>query len=216
MDIITNILKQMAPTLGMLVVALILYYVKLTIERTRYAKQSENHVLIFTLPKAGKLKHKLVPIEVEGGISLVKVPNMKGEVTPLSPTHILGEQGEFSVDYPLNKTKFVQATVTGLIYYEGDAEPLSNVSDRPIISAQLITNLADGISTASAESMRKSMEDSAGQKLHRPGGLMWLYILIFVIAGIGIAGLILQIRSETSITELVDLLTKYLQSVGVK
>ena len=212
MEIVSNILKQILPTLGFMVIAIGFYYIKLLVDRQRYAKQSENHVLIFTLPKAGKFRQTLVPVEVKGGISLVRIPNSKGEITSYSPTHILGEAGGFSVDYPLNKVKFVQTTVTGLIYYEGDSEPLSNVSGRPIISAQLITNLTDGVSTASAEAMRKSMEDSAGEKLKKSKGLAFLYFLLIVSIATGVMTLMAAKESSASIQELLILMK---QSLGL-
>lgn len=210
---IANVLKQLIPTLGVGVLALVAYYFKLLRDRQHYAKQSDNHVYIFTLPKAGKLRDVLVPIENEGGVSLVRVPNSKGEVDEHSPTHILGEDGEFPVDYPLNKIKFVQTTVSGLIYYEGDAEPLSNVTNRPIVSAQLVTNLVDGVSTSSAEAMRKSLEDSAGKKLRRPSGIIWLYLLIIVVCALVVAGLVIDIRVADAINQLTTLLK---QSMGVQ
>lgn len=209
---ITNIIKQLIPTLGIFVFVAVLYFTKLMMDKNKYAKQSENHVLIFTLPKAGKLRNELVPVEVQGGISIVKVPDTKGEITPQSPTHILGEAGEFPVDYPIGKPRFVQATVQSLFYYEGDAEPLSNVSDRPIVSAQLLTNINDGTASSSADAMRKSMEDSTGQKFKKASGLIWLYVLVFVVAGIGIANVVLQVQGNTSLQQFIDILS---QSLGI-
>lgn len=186
MEFISGIL----PMLAMWLILGVMYFIKLVFDRQKYAKQSENHVLVITLPKAGKLRIKLVPISNKGGTAVVKVPDNRGKITEYSPVHILGEAGEFPVDFPIGKPKFVQTTVQGLIYYEGDTEPLSNTTDRPIVSAQLVANLIDGIATSAAEAMKKSME-SSGDKLKKESSLAIIFIGLFVIIGLGIANVVM-------------------------
>ncbi len=208
-----SIISSVVPMIALFAFVGVAYVIKLLLDRQHNAKKALNHVWIAEIPKAGKEKNYLVPIEVIGGVSSVRVPDDKGKISPTSPTHILGEAGEFSADYPPGKTKFVQTTVTKLVYYEGDAEPLSNISDRPIISGQLITNMNDGIGSASAEIMKKSMEDSAGEKFKKSSGLLWLYVLSFLIIGVGIANLVFIIKDSSVINELAIVVK---QALGVK
>ncbi len=173
--------------------------------RNKYAKETIDHVWIQIIPIAGKEKNYMIQVENVGGVSRVKIPDVKGKINEKSPTHILGNEGEFQADYPANKSHFVQTTATKLIYYEGDAEPLSNVGDRPIISGQLISNMADGIATASADAMRKS-QDESGVKLNKNN----LILYTMVIAGLGaiaaIVAVVLIIKETKIIEELAPLI----------
>lgn len=208
-----QLVQYIAPMLGLLLFTFLIWFIKLNLDRQKYAKKSENHALIGIIPKAGKFVDYLVPITLEGGVALVKIPDKSGKITESSPTHILGEDGEYPIDYPRGKTKFVQATVTGLTYYEGDAEPLSNVSNRPVISAQLITNLADGISTATADALKRSQEESDGNKVKKGSPLMWILVFVGLNMAIGVFNIIVQVQASKATSTLIDLVQK---AIGVK
>jgi len=169
------------PLFVLIAIAIVFWVAKLLWDRHRYARQAMNHVWVQELPKAGKEKNFLVLIDGE------KITFGKKQA---KRTHILGEPGEYLADYPPGKTKFVQTTMTKITYYAGDAEPLSNVSDRPIISAQGLANMLDGVGTASAEAMRKSMEQSS-DVVSGIGRNFWLYALGIVILGVSIATLVI-------------------------
>lgn len=182
------------------------------LDRQRNAQKAENHVWVQVVPKAGKERNFMVPKEVKGGVAIVKTPDSFGKFSSNSPTHVLGEDGEYPADWPPGKTKFVQTTVTKVIVYEGDAELLSNITGRPIISAQLLTNLIDGVATAAADAMRKSMEGSSEGKMRKPGGLMWVYIITMIGVAIGIVTMVMVIGHTKEFGEFVVAVK---QSLGI-
>jgi len=187
------------PLFILIAIVIVFWVAKLLFDRHKYARQAMNHVWVQELPKAGKEKNLLVPIDGEK-ITFGKTKNKR--------THILGEPGEYLADYPPGKTKFVQITMTKITYYAGDAEPLSNVSDRPIISAQGLANMLDGVGTASAEAMRKSMEQSSDIVGGSLGRNFWLYALGIVVLGVSIATLVIISQSTTDYTVFSDKLSE--------
>lgn len=187
------------PLFVLIAIAIVFWVAKLLWDRHKYARQAMNHVWVQELPKAGKEKNLLVVIDGEK-ITFGKAKDKR--------THILGEPGEYLADYPPGKTKFVQTTMTKITYYAGDVEPLSNVSDRPIVSARGFANMLDGVGTASAEAMRKSMEQSSDIVGGGLGRNFWLYALGIVILGISVATLVIISQSATDYTIFSDKLNE--------
>ena len=190
------------PLFILMAIALVFWVAKLLWDRHKYARQAVGHVWVQELPKAGKEKNFLVEIDGDK-ITFGK----KGQ----KRTHMLGEPGEFLCDYPPGKTKFVQTTMTKLIYYAGDAEPLSNVVDRPIISARGFANMLDGVGTASAEAMRKSMEGSSDVVTGALGRNFWFYAFGVAILGVSIASLVIVSQSTTDYSAFSDKLNELYQ-----
>jgi hypothetical protein len=216
MEAINSIFKSIMPFLGIGAFAYVAYWIKLIMDKNRNTKKAENHVWIQIIPKTGNETNFMVPKESDNGVVSVKIPSLKGVIEKTSPTHILGEDGEFSAIWPPGKSKFVQIPVSKLTYYEGDAEPLSNVTDRPIISGQLLSNWGDGIATNTADALRKSFEDSAGGHTKKSSPFMWIYIILIVVGIIGVVNLIFGIQSA-GVTEQVTNLGRLIQqALGLK
>jgi len=185
----TTLAQLIGPLCILLAIVLVAWVAKIFLERQRNAKKAMNHIWVQTIPKAGKEINDMVPIE-QGQIK-VKIGKRK-------IIHIIGEPGEFNADWPPGKIKFVQTTVPKIIYYEGDIEPISNVTDRPIVSAQAITNIIDGVATSSAEAMRKSYEESGNSMSAMPRSMMWLYVCIGVLFIVSLTTMIISIQNDVN------------------
>ncbi len=203
-----QIIGYVAPMVGLFLIVLLFWVIKLLMDRQKYAKKADNHILAMVMPDAGKWKNYLVPIENVGGVPIVKIPAANGKLAEHSPIHILGTEGEFPVDYPIGKTHFVQATIQGVFYHEGDIEPISNVTDRPSVSAQLLTNLIDGVGAAAEQAMKKSQEASEGKP--KKSGMIWLYVLCGAGAALSIAILVLVMKNSGTIESLATIVKKAL------
>ena len=97
-----KIANLVGPLFILLAIALVFWVAKLLWDRHKYARQAMNHVWVQELPKAGKEKNLLVPIDGEK-ITFGKAKNRR--------THILGEPGEY---HPLTTFLEPQAKIRWL------------------------------------------------------------------------------------------------------
>jgi hypothetical protein len=210
MEAVISLMKSLMPVLVIGVMAFVGYWVKLIMDKNANVKKASNGVWIQIIPKTGNEANFMVPKVVDNGVVTARIPTAGGKITSSSPICVLGEDGEYSALWPPGKNKFVQIPVSKLTYYEGDTEPLSNTSNRPIVSGQLIANLVDGVATSTADALRKSQEDSAGGVVKKSNPLFWAYIILGIIAALSVANLIFGIQG-LSVGEKVIALSKLVQ-----
>ena len=162
------------------VLILIFQVVKAIVSRQRNAKKAANHIWAEVLPLAGKVYDPLVPIDG----NKVRIKDSSGKVFA---TYVLGRAGIFPAAWPPGKSKFVQTTVDKIIYREGDAEPLSNVTGRPLVSAKMYGATIE--ESHSADAMKLSLDESTGLK-GMGGNMMVLYVILGFIGILGIANVV--------------------------
>jgi hypothetical protein len=194
--------------------SLVIIAIYLYMERNKNQAKSVDHCWFMIIPKAGKERNFRVPIEHNGGVTFAKVPDIHGKITDNSPIHVMGEDGEFQSDYPPGKMKFVQATMQKIVYYEGDAEPLSNVSNIPIVSGQLLASLINGLTAATAEVVRKSGEQGGQSTGKNSGMIMYILVGIGIIASIVAAIFAVKAAGISVDIKSLELLVK--QALGLK
>ncbi len=204
----------------MLIIAVLIfvgYWAKLFIDRNRNIKKAEGNMWVQIVPKAGLEHNYMVPIKNDNGVTYVRIPDSNGKYMDNSPVHVVGEPGVFNAVWPPGKSKYVQLPVSKIIYYEGDTEPLSNVSDRPIVSSQLFANVVDGVASSTSDAMRKSFEDSLeGKSLKRSNPMLWVYIILGVVVVLGIVNLVLNIQGLSAVDMVKDLTKLIQQALGLK
>ncbi len=213
MDSIISILKSIAPLLGIGVAAYIGYWIKLIIDKNRNVKKVEGCIWVQIIPNAGTEKNFMPHIEDEHGTQFVRIPDTQGKVTNNSPRYVLGSPGAYPAIWPPNKPRFVQLTVRKITYYEGDTEPLSNVTNMPIVSAQALTNMIQGVSANAEEIMTKLKEESEGKLTKKSSPLMWLYVIVGITGVIAIINLVFSVMSSGNIDNLITLIK---QALGLK
>jgi hypothetical protein len=217
MDSISNIFKSIMPFLAIGALVFVGYWVKLILDKNKNVKKAENCIWVELIPEAGPEKNFMCPVRMENGISMVRIPNIKGEVDEqTSPTHILGKPGTFPAIWPPGKAKFTQLSVQKIIFKEGDSEPLSNTTGIPTISGQLITSLLDGVATNTADAFRKSYEDSHGQTAKKTNPMLWVYVILGVIVVLGVVNLVLNIQGLSAVDMVKDLTKLIQQALGLK
>ncbi len=197
---INEMLKQLLPPLGIFGAIGIMWFVKLNIDRIRYAKKAENHILAIEVPSAGKLSFELVPIERLGGVDCIRYPR-KGDAKDY-PIHLLKDFTLVPCEYPINKMKYVQTTVQAGLWLGGDSEPLSNLRDIPVISASYIIHLIQGIATSTEETLQTIKAESTDQKIKKASGLLWVYIVLGIVLVGVIVTVVLEAKNSGLITEL--------------
>jgi hypothetical protein len=193
------------------------YWVKLIMDKNKNVKTAQDKIWIELIPEAGPEKNYMCPIRMENGISMVRIPNIKGEVDEqTSPTHILSKPGAFPAIWPPGKPKFTQLSVQKIIYKEGDSEPLSNTTGIPTISGQLITSLIDGVAANTSDALRKSYEGSNGQISKKNNPMLWVYIILGIVVVLGIVNLVLNIQGLSAVDMMKDLTKVIQQALGLK
>lgn len=195
--------------IGGIIIALYLY-----MERSKNIAKSIDHVWIQLIPKAGAERNFRIPVEHNGGVTYCKVPDIHGKTGDDSPIHILGEPGEFPGIYPPGKMKFVQVQMTKLIFYEGDAEPLSNVSNIPIISGQLFASLLNGLCASTAEIVRRSRDQEGNQQ--QGNKLTLLYILAGAGTLASVIAAIIGMKVLANTGQIPQIFTLLRQALGLK
>lgn len=181
------------PIAVMWVLIIIGWIVKLLIDRQNNAKKSDNHELVFKFPTAGKMTNELIPIEVIGGQECIRYPR-KGERSKW-PIHILSRYAQVPVDWPLGKTKFVQATVQSVAFLGDDVEPLSNLQEVPVVSAQQLGSMIQGVTMATDETIKRINDEANEGKIKKAGGLLWVYVGEVIIAALVITSIVLMVSN---------------------
>ena len=213
MDSVMSILKSIMPFIVLGLVAFVGYWIKLIFDKNKNVKKAEGHIWVQIIPIAGNEHNYMVPIDMSTGTGQIKIPDINGKITKSSPTHILGEPGQFNAIWPPGKPKFTQLSVQKITYFEGDSEAASNRTDRPIISAQTITDMMDGIGLNSEGLVRRSIEESTGEKVtKKQNPLLWVYIILIIGLILSIVNMVLSIQG-LSIKETIEAIAK---AVGIK
>lgn len=175
-------LQQFLLLIGMFGCVLLVVFIKMMIDRWRYAKEVKGKIRVLIFRKAGQPKDELMPVETIYGTACVKIKT-KDDADPI--IHVLGDKGEFPWIYPAGKSAFVQAPVQGIAYVEGDSEPISNTTDIPEISARMFGSIAQSISLATSSAMQKSESESPGEvNKNKKSPLKWVYALQIVTIGV--------------------------------
>ena len=177
---------SLIPLSAMWVLIGIGWIVKLLIDRQRYAKQADGSCLVQKIPTVGKVSFELVPTEEIGGQLSVRYPR-KGDIGKW-PIHRLDRVAKVPVAYPIGKPHFVQTTIDLVMFLGDDVEPLSNLSEIPIVSAQQFGSFTQGITMAVDEALRNVRAESTGEKLKKGSGLLWVYIGMGVLGALVITG----------------------------
>lgn len=189
------------------------YLAKLLLDRQRYAKQADNHVLIQKLPSVGDVEFELTPIEEIGGQSCVRYPR-KGDVGKW-PIHYLSDTSRKPVRYPINKGHFVQTKIDLLVFLGDDSEPLSNISGIPIVSAQQLGAMIQGVTLATDEALRNVRAES-GEKLKQGHGLLWVYICMGILAIIGVSTIVIVMSQSGIMSKIIEGLSKLMSAAGLQ
>ena len=192
MDSITSIGKSLMPFAAIGLFVFVGYWIKLILDKNNNVKKAEGHVWVQIIPIAGNEHNYMVPIDMSTGTGKIQIPDTKGKITNSCPTHILGDPGQFNAIWPPGKPKFTQLSVQKITYFEGDAEPASNRSDRPVISSQTITDIIDGVGTNTEDAVRRSLEQSSGTQSKKANPFMWIYIILIAVGIMSIVNIVLS------------------------
>lgn len=169
-------LTTILPLLGVFAAGMILYVVKIMIDRSRNIKRATDHVWVEIWPVVGKVYSYLTPI-LEGGTA--RIQDRHGNEFA---RYKLSEGAAKKADWPPGRVNFVQVTLDKVIYREGDTIPMSvMVSDRPTLDAHQLDALIENVAIAAAEATRISLEESKGT-VRKTSPYMYMYLLLGAIA----------------------------------
>lgn len=202
-----ELIKAIAPLLGVFTVAGIGYFIKLLIERKRNIERAHDHAWVEIWPEVGKIYQYLTPI-LEGGTVRIQDRHDKEFAR-----YVLSSGSAKKADWPPGRPNFVQVTLDKLIFREGDAIPISaQVADRPVFDAHQLDGLIENVAVAAAEATRISIEESKGT-VRKSHPLLWVYIIILIILAtvLWIAGMQFGLHKD-----IVEFIIKAKASLGLQ
>ena len=168
----------------------IAYIVCLMIMRYRNMKRSREKVLCEFATDEGTGYEEFHPV-TEGVLIVEATKKRAGAEYPI------GNNNTITVDFPPNIPFFmslIQVKVKKIILDEQTAEPLLNRSAGLNITAQRLYNRDRERFTALATG-QSMVEEKRNMDMHKAadkkGGISWVWITVFLIVGIAIAGVVL-------------------------